>query len=145
MKHRMKASDVFRQKQFVFAGKGSFKEAFPQIKSLTIRTEERGYGVYKDLNVQTYAIERPPSEYIDCSNPRCYNGGFSVGEILREMARERKTHWEGIRVCQGYEGSPKGRVRDRSCINHWNITVNLEYYPEEEIKKLAEKSKKQET
>lgn len=142
-RRRMKASDVFREAQFLFARKVPFKEAFPKIKKLEIRAEESGYGVYGEFNTRYYNIDNPPGEFIDCSNPVCYNGGFSIGEILREMVRHKKTHHEGMKLCQGYEGSPKGRRRYRSCINHWKVTVDLEYYTDEELEKLSTASKKE--
>ena len=139
----MKASDVFKETRFVFARKVPFKEAFPEIKKLEIKAKESGYGVYEEFDTKYYNTEHPPGEFIDCSNPLCYNGGFSVGEILREMVREKKTHYEGLKVCQGYEGSPKGRRRYRSCINSWKVTIDLEYYTDEELKKNRKRSKKQ--
>ena len=137
----MKASDVFRETQFLFAKKVSFKEAFPEIKKLEIRAKESGYGVYEEFDTKYYSIEHLAGEFIDCSNPLCYNGGFSVGKILREMVREKETHYGGLKICQGYEGSPKGRRRYRRCINSWEVTIDLEYYTDEELKKIREMQK----
>ena len=67
-----------------------FKEAFPQIQDITVRVEESGKGVYEDFNILLYTIDNPPGEYIDCSNPLCYGGGFSIGQILRQMVRDKK-------------------------------------------------------
>jgi hypothetical protein len=43
------------------------------------------------------------------------------------MVRKKETHWEGSKMCQGYEGSPKGRRKYRSCVNSWNMKVDIEY------------------
>ena len=66
-------------------------------------------------------------EYIDCSNPLCYNGGFSIGSILREMVRNRQTELEESRKCQGYEGSPRGRCVYRDCWNSFEIRVSVKF------------------
>ena len=131
MKKRQKASDVFRESRYVFREKVSFEEAFPEIKDIKVVCREIGYGVSRYSRKSTYALPTIPGEYVDCSNPLCYNGGFSLGEILREMVRNRQTHFEGSRICQGYEGSPKGRRKYRDCLNSWNIEVDITYHEEE--------------
>ena len=42
---REKASDVFRETNFLFAKKSGFDQAFPQIASLSGTVEENGDGV----------------------------------------------------------------------------------------------------
>ena len=142
-RRRKKASDIHRETHYVFSRKVHFKEAFPEIKSVKVRTEESGYspiGMYfKEPSVRVYN-ESNLGEYIDCSNRFCYGGGFSIGQILREIVDKRQTHYEGMRVCKGYEGSPKGRRRYRSCVNSWKVTVDIEYYTKEEMEELAQKS-----
>lgn len=127
-KDRKKASDIFRETEYVFSQKASFKDAFPNIKNLEIRAKEVGGGPGRMPPTSVYDMQRLPGEYIDCSNPICYGGGFSIGGILREMTREGKTDYNGTKVCKGYEGSPKGRKRYRSCSTFWEVEVNLEYH-----------------
>lgn len=122
---RQKASDVFQESNFVFAGKVSFAEAFPQIEDVTVEVEESGEGVtWKGK--QQYGKESL-NEYINCSNPLCYNGGFSVSRILREMIHNKQTEIETSAICQGNEGSPKGRRIYRKCLNHFKIKVSMKY------------------
>ncbi len=123
----MKASDVFNQTEFVFGKKVSFKEAFPQIKNLNIKAIEQKM-MSETLREYNFNMNNLPGEYVDCSNKFCYNGGCSIGDILREMVYQKKTHGEYNRCCQGYEGSPKGRVKYQSCLHTWKIIVDLEYY-----------------
>jgi len=127
---RKKASDVFRESNFVFSQKVSFEEAFPEIADLKVIVEESGHGVREWNRVRHYG--KNIGEYIDCSNPLCYNGGFSLGSILREMVRKRETHREETAICQGYEGSPKGRRKYRDCMNFFKITVDIQYKPNED-------------
>jgi len=65
-----------------------------------------------------------PGEYLDCTNPRCYNGGYAVGQILRFLEGSRQTHFEDRQRCQGYEGSPKGRKRTGPCDHSFKVIVD---------------------
>ncbi len=128
---RMKASDVFREKEFIFTRKVSFDEAFPEIEKIVIEVEERGDGVnlsgFCDSR-RIYKNPNLPGEYIDCSNPLCYSGGVRIGSIIHEMVRARSTERVGsTSFCQGYEGSPKGRRRYRKCTNSFKVKVSITY------------------
>jgi len=129
IKDRKKASDVFREWRPVFGEKSSFKEAFPEIDDLKIECKETGHlgSVFNNETSHYYSIENPPGEYIDCSNPLCYNGGFSIGRVLREMIRNKEMEKEGSEICKGYEGSPKGRRRYRNCLNFFKYKVKIKY------------------
>jgi len=130
-KGRKKASDVFRETDYVF-GKAPFKEAFPQIKSVKVTVEETGdlgSGLFSPKSKVRKYNETNLGEFIDCSNPLCHNGGFSICQILRDMVQEKKTHSEILESCQGFEGSPKFRKSQRSCLNHFKVTVDVEYSP----------------
>ena len=124
---RQKASDVFQESKFVFANKVSFEEAFPEIEDLIVEVEESGQGVSERNCKRTYRKQNLPGEYINCSNPLCYNGGFSIGSILREMIRNRQTELETSELCQGNESSLKGRRIYRKCMNSFKIKVSIKY------------------
>ena len=128
---RMKASDVFREAKFLFSRKASFDEAFPEIENVVIEVEERGDGVNHwgfCGSRRVYKNPHLPGEYIDCSNPLCYNGGVRVGSIIHEMVKERSTGRVGsTSFCQGYEGSPKGRRRYRKCTNSFKVIISITY------------------
>ena len=126
---RDKASDVFRNSNFVFAEKVGFDKAFPEIESITVEVNESKAGM--GGTTRTYT-KSSLGEYIDCSNSLCYNGGFSVGSIIREMVRKRETAAEGSEVCRGYEGSPKGRRKYRDCLRFFKWKAEIEYKPESE-------------
>ena len=131
MKKRQKASDIFRETEPFFGRKVSFKEAFPEIKDIKVVCSQKGHGVSRYSSKRTYTLGSMPGQFVDCSNPICYNGGFSLGEILREMVWNKQTHFEVSRICRGYEGSPKGRRNYRDCLNFWDITVDIVYHKEE--------------
>lgn len=137
IRDRKKASDVFRESEYLFVKKVPFKEAFPEIIDLEIRCKETGNLRYSFENERQhhYSIENLPGEYIDCSNPLCYNGGFSIGRIIRRMVCNRETKQEGSEICQGYEGSPKGRRKYRDCLNFFKYTVIIKYKNNRQKKK----------
>ncbi len=126
MRDRKKASDVFRESNFVFVEKVAFEKAFPEIEDVSVVVEEQGDGVSKWTSTRSYG-KSSVGEYIDCSNPLCYNGGFSIGSILREMVRNKDTHKEASEGCRGYEGSPKGRRKYRDCMNYFKIKIDIKY------------------
>ncbi len=124
---RMKAQDVFNETDYPFGKASSFSEAFPTIADLRIEVEEYGDGVPEKLRKTTYTHHNFPGEYINCRNRRCYNGGFRLGELLRFMTAANKTESESTEFCQGYEGSPKGRVKDGPCENYFKVAITIEY------------------
>ncbi len=75
------------------------------------------------------AIHTQVGEYIDCRNSLCYDGGVSVGQMLRDMVEEKKTEAEFSSLCRGYEGSPKGRRKYRNCSNFFEVKIRIEYNP----------------
>jgi len=123
---RQKASDVFANTNFLFATKGSFTEAFPTIEEARIEVEETDFG--RPLrthhgNSQHGSI----SEFVNCSNSLCYNGGVSIGDVLRHMVREQLTEYESRSSCRGYEGSPKGRKKYRDCLHGFRVKAWIKY------------------
>ena len=124
-KKHMKASDVYKETKPSFIRRGSFEEVFPNIKEVSVYVKQAKYG--RDSPVSRQYSKNELSEYIDCTNPICYNGGISIGNILRKMVNERQTHFEGHQLCQGYEGSPKGRRKYNRCPVYFEFVVDIEY------------------
>lgn len=121
----MKASDVSAKSQPAFGRKVSFQEAFPTIKEVTVNVEESN--IYGRSGSYGYT-SKDIGEYIDCSNSRCYNGGFSIGSILRTMVSKKEIDFETETIfCKGYEGSSKGRRRYRSCDHRFKAKVHIDY------------------
>jgi hypothetical protein len=130
-KRRPKASQFFQSRPNVFNKlERSFENAFPSIDDVTVELTETGAGRWNGVSRK---LGKPAlGEFIDCHNPLCYNGGFSVGQILREMISKNKTELETTRLCQDYERSPGGRRLCRPCVNHFDIQVRLKYKNEAE-------------
>ena len=112
MQRRQKASDVFSETMPVFGRKTSFEQAFPSIKDVRVHVDERGHGpgFHAGLGPSVYT-KTMLREFVDCSNPMCYNGGFSIGSILRDMVTQDETEHTATMYCRGYEGSPKALRR----------------------------------
>ena len=132
----MKASDVFGQsKPFLGGFTSEFDRAFPEIEKVVVEVEEEGDVSPDPFGGETtkkrvYGKSTLPGEYIDCSNPRCYNGGFRLSQTLRFMVDSRETNREEIYFCQGYEGSPKGRVKYDDCDNRFKVKITVVYKEE---------------
>lgn len=122
MEKRKKALDIFRESEYVFA-KCGFDEAFPEIAELRINVQELRY------NVEVYSRQygRNISEFVNCNNRLCYNGGFSIGDILRQMVAEKEAEKDVTVFCQGYEGSPKGMRRYRNCMHRFKVHIDVKY------------------
>lgn len=144
MAKHQKAQDVFNETTFVFSKKSPFNQAFPKIQSLNVKVVETG-----DLNYGSskthYYDENSAGEYINCNNPRCYDGGFSLGEILRELIKKNESVFEGAKFCQGNEGSPKGRKIYQKCLNRFEIKAEIVYKEEKNETKKKDDTSQQET
>lgn len=128
MKDSKKASDIFNETDYVLSKKVGFEEAFPQIKDFVIEVSEYEDAMWgKEVRTRMYAKNEPPGEFVDCSNPVCYSGGVSIGDVLRSMVRNKVADETATRKCRGYEGSPKGRKRYRSCMHSFTVKVSLQY------------------
>jgi hypothetical protein len=123
---RKKAQDVLNESNLVFARKATFAEAFPEIDEIRVVVTESGEGVYRDMNKRSYD-KRTVSEFVNCSNPLCYNGGVRLGSIIHEMNIKKETYKEDHFKCQGYEGSPKGRRVYRDCFNFFTVSIDIQY------------------
>ena len=114
----------------MFARKASFYEAFPQISNVRVEYSEVGYGaggIGTDGGRDAIGTETDLSEYIACFNPICNGGGFSIGTLLSEMVSKQQTFREFKASCRGYDGSPKGHRKYRSCLNGWSGKIAIAY------------------
>jgi len=126
MVDRKQLSDLFAESPELFHRKVPFQNAFPEIAAFRLEvTTQNSYDYQYSTSV--YTLANPPGEYINCSNPICCRGGFSVGDLFRKTIRERLSTYEGVEHCRGYEGSPKGRARYRSCIKRFDIKLTITF------------------
>jgi hypothetical protein len=131
MESRKKAQDVFNDTKFTLSNKTTFEKAFPDIEKISIEVNEKGKGIKGELGRSLYG-KSSISEYINCKNTKCFNGGFRIGEVIRSLYFNRETEAKGNCVCQGREGTPKGRRLYDFCENRFNFNVKIEYKPKNE-------------
>lgn len=125
---RMKASEVAAQHpRWLATPTSDFSKAFPTIAEVRIDVVSRFTPSGEE---REYSTRSEPREFIDCTNPRCYNGGVPLGHMLRGMVEGRKTEEQWSPPCQGYEGSPKGRRQTGPCDNHFTVKVTLRFKDE---------------
>ena len=126
---RKKATEKFEESEFVFGSKITFEEAFPSIDDLKVIVTEAGKT--KSRSPETRKYTKPIGEYIDCTNPLCNGGGFSIANIIKGMVKDKETHCETTEVCKGSEGSPKGVKIYGPCMNSFQVKVEVKYKREE--------------
>jgi hypothetical protein len=66
-------------------------------------------------------------EYVDCNNPHCHDGGFSLGDVLREMVRSRQNEFIGTCFCVGLEGDPEEPGPHPSCPTRFEVDATLRF------------------
>ncbi len=67
-------------------------------------------------------------ERIPCHNPRCEGGGFSLGDLLRDLIHSRQSDFIGTSFCTGQEvAHPEVPESSRSCRNRLEIQASLRF------------------
>jgi hypothetical protein len=122
----MNASDVFNATHPVFGKKASFADTFPTIEELHVDVLESGSGVRPGFHRRGYD-SASAKEFVNCSNSHCFNGGFNLGDILREVVKSGNTTSETDHYCQGYEGSPKGKKFYQTCDHSFRVKISARY------------------
>ena len=97
-----------------------------RVDQITISVKEEGEGVFSN-GENIYSNKTSIGEFINCSNPLCYGGGINIGNILRQMVREKQVSFENSEVCRGNEGSPKGKRVYRKCLNLFRVSIKIKY------------------
>lgn len=124
---RKKASDYFNASEPFLGKKVGFVEAFPSISEISVTVIEfkdfwkKNDGFYP--NTRYYDQYDLPGQFIDCTNPACDCGGFSIGNIISEMVSTRKESLEDSTKCRGKEG----RNSSRSCMHLFEYQIKIRY------------------
>ena len=66
-------------------------------------------------------------ESVPCHNPLCNNGGLALGELLRELIRDRQTDYLGTNYCRGQEGDLEVPESLKSCQTRYEVQVTLRF------------------
>lgn len=129
---RMGAQDLLNQSEPFLGKKCHFEEAFPEVDTIKIDYTESQIGGFSkasdgDMGRRVINDKHSICEYLPCHNLYCCNGGFHIGPIIYDMVRNRKETSAGEYVCQGDEGSPKGRKIYRRCLHKFDYTITINY------------------
>ena len=124
---REKLSEHISKTNFPFSGKTKlFDEAYPKISLLIMEVVEKDLGNIKPINTHSFT-KRNFQHAVDCSNTICFRGGVQIGNLVHEMARGRVNDLTKLKICEGWEGSPKGKRKYRRCVHTFDTSVHIEY------------------
>ena len=131
-KRHMKLSDVEAQKTyFLPRTPTTFENAFPTVETMRVEVRPEGEG-FRPFHgqqewIETYVNGQIPT-IINCRNPRCYGGGLNLGYELRwAIVEAKRTEFEHVYFCDGYEGSPKGRKKYGDCDTRFKVKITVKY------------------
>ncbi len=66
-------------------------------------------------------------ERIRCHNPLCEGGGFSLGDLLRDLIAGRQTDFIGTSFCTGREQLHPEVEEFRSCRTRYDVHAQLSF------------------
>jgi hypothetical protein len=122
-----KASDIFRESNFLLGPKAPFSEVFPTVETIRIEIEQSGRGLGGAL--ATYGSRKYILDsfhnHVDCASPLCYNGGVEIGLAVSKMVGDKQTDHEFSKSCQGLED----RRSRKPCMNRFAVKIHLKYKP----------------
>lgn len=122
----MDRQDQVESGAYVFGQPTPFGKAFPSIKDLQIKVEIRKGGpMDSHPDVRYYSIQYPPGEYVRCNRSSCTDGGWSIGDVLREMVAKGETHRKAGGICTGQERM--NRSSFRKCLTQFTADITLTY------------------
>jgi hypothetical protein len=125
-RRRPKASELAQDRRLINPGY-SFGARFPDIAAAEVTVVQAGEGVGGWNRVRRFGLADLPGEYVDCPNPRCYGGGFALGDLLSDAARARRRFLNVECVCVGQEASARGRRRYGLCPNTFEVAIRFTY------------------
>ena len=66
-------------------------------------------------------------EWVECNNPDCFNSGFSLGNVVREMLLSRQEEYIGTNFCVGQLGDPEEDGPHPSCPTRFEVQITLRF------------------
>jgi hypothetical protein len=101
---------------------------FPDVEYFRITVSECSDLIWGGREwVTVFSSEDLTEGQLNCHNSRCFGGGLSITNILKEMISSHKSTHEYSQKCSGYDSSPKGRIQRKSCVHLFKITAELGY------------------
>jgi len=96
-----------------------------RVQSLRVTVTEKGRNAEPfpwRMNAREAVRERIP-----CHNPDCFDGGFSLGDVLRDMVRGQQAEYVGTCFCTGQEGDPELPGPRPSCATRYDVEAAVHF------------------
>ena len=127
----MDKQDALEKGLYLFGQPTTFDKAFPTIANLKATVWIRQGGPMDESPQERhFSIGNPPGEYIRCAKIGCTNGGWCIGDILRDMVAKKETHRKAGGICSGKQRMNRSMFRE--CLTHFMADIELSYKPEPE-------------
>ncbi len=126
----MDKQDSVERGLFLFGQPTTFDKAFPTIATLKATVWIRqGGGMDGNPQERHFATGNPPGEYIRCPKIGCTDGGWCIGDVLRDMVAKRETHRKAGGICSGKQRMNRSMFRE--CLTHFTSEIELTYKPDD--------------
>jgi hypothetical protein len=117
------------RKMSLFGQSIPFAQAFPMLAGLETTVWIRPHGrTEENPQEQHFGLRNPPGEHIHCPKKGCTNGGWRIGDVMRDMIARRETHQIVEGKCNGRQWVVGPKYRD--CATHFTAEIVLAYKPE---------------
>lgn len=128
MKRKKGMQDILNECCLQFPLTDNFDDAFPGIKNICIQYCEEGMlGIRYATVEHSINDKRMILEYIKCSNALCSRGGFHVGEVIRNMIKNKKKTYSGSLACIGSVVYSKKPRHEKPCYNTCKLSITIQY------------------
>jgi hypothetical protein len=120
----MDKQDSVQKGLYLFGQPTTFSKAFPTVADfkITVWIRKGGREDGRPLR-QPFTIDNPPGEFIRCPKSDCVNGGWCIGDILREMVSKNETYRKTGGTCTGKQRMNRSATRD--CLTDFEADIEL--------------------
>lgn len=111
-------------------GREAFAALYPTIEEIQVTVKRNGNSKPTHADTQSYfdRYEKDVVDYVDCTNPLCRNGGFSIANLIEKMVVSNQTYLQKDYIpCPGYEDSSPRVGRTHQCTNFFGIRIDIKY------------------
>jgi len=123
-----KASYLFGKRERRYqAPEPPFEKRFPTIEDIIVEVTESCEGPWG--GGKRVFQKGDLWEYVDCSKPECYGGGFSIDQIIEDMIGKKEAKREATEFCMGTLILSPGGQRKSPCDGIFQVQVQIKYKP----------------
>jgi hypothetical protein len=122
----MDKQDAVEKGLLLFGPPATFAKAFPTISDLKATVWIRQDGPMDgDPQQRHFSIGTPPGEYVRCPKMACTDGGWCIGDVLRDMVSKHETRRKAGGLCSGRQRM--NRTMFRECLTQFTADIELTY------------------